>query len=37
MDSIEFCRTIRGFDTLTVSIFTPYAGTVLRDVAVKND
>jgi len=37
MDSIEFCRTIKGFDTLTVSIFTPYAGTVLRDVAVKND
>ena len=37
MDSIEFCRTLIGFDTLTVSIFTPYAGTVLRDVAVKNN
>ena len=35
-DSIEFTRTLKGFDTLTVSIFTPYAGTVLRDVAVKN-
>ena len=25
------------FDTVTVSIFTPYAGTVLRDVAVNNN
>ena len=37
MDTVEFCRTIYGFDTVTVSIFTPYAGTVLRDVAVNNN
>ena len=36
MDTVEFCKTIYGFDTVTVSIFTPYAGTVLRDVAVNN-
>lgn len=36
MDSIRLIRSIDGFDALTVSIFTPYHGTVLRDVAVKN-
>ena len=36
MDTINFTRTMRGFDTVTVSIFTPYHGTVLREVAVKN-
>ncbi len=36
MDTIHFTRTIKGFDTVTVSIFTPYHGTVLRDIAVKN-
>jgi len=36
MDTVEFVRSIGGYDALTVSIFTPYHGTVLRDVAVKN-
>lgn len=36
MESIELIRQIRGYDALTVSVFTPYHGTVLRDVAVKN-
>jgi anaerobic magnesium-protoporphyrin IX monomethyl ester cyclase len=36
MDTIELIRSIPGYDALTVSIFTPYHGTVLRDVAVKN-
>ena len=35
-DTIELVRSIGGYDTLTVSIFTPYHGTVLRNVAVKN-
>jgi radical SAM superfamily enzyme YgiQ (UPF0313 family) len=33
-ETIEFNRQLRGYDTLTVSIFTPYHGTALRDVAV---
>ncbi len=36
MDTIELIRSISGYDALTVSIFTPYHGTVLRDVAVLN-
>lgn len=36
MDTVEFVRLISGYDTLTVSMFTPYHGTVLRAVAVKN-
>ena len=36
MDTVELVRSIRGYDTLTVSIFTPYHGTVLRKVAVMN-
>ena len=36
MDTVEFVRSIAGYDALTVSIFTPYHGTALRDVAVKN-
>jgi radical SAM superfamily enzyme YgiQ (UPF0313 family) len=36
MDTVELVRSIQGYDALTVSIFTPYHGTVLRDVAVKN-
>ena len=36
MDTVELVRSINGFDTLTVSMFTPYHGTVLRGVAVKN-
>lgn len=35
-DTVEFVRTLAGYDTITVSIFTPYHGTVLREVAVKN-
>ena len=36
MDTVRFTQTIIGYDTITVSIFTPYNGTELRDVAVKN-
>jgi len=36
MESIEVIREIRGFDALTVSVFTPYHGTVLRQVAINN-
>ena len=36
METIELVRRIPGFDSLTVSIFTPYHGTVLRDVGLKN-
>lgn len=36
MDTVRFVRSLRGYDTLTVSIFTPYHGTALREVAVKN-
>jgi len=34
METVELTRKIKGFDTITVSIFTPYHGTHLRDVAV---
>ena len=34
MDTVHLVRQIGGFDTITVSIFTPYHGTVLRTVAV---
>jgi len=36
MDTVRFTQTLSGYDTVTVSIFTPYYGTVLREVAVKN-
>ena len=36
METIHLVRQIRGYDTVTVSIFTPYRGTVLKEVAVKN-
>ena len=36
MDTVELIRSIAGYDALTVSIFTPYHGTVLRSVAVDN-
>ncbi|NQU65059.1 MAG: radical SAM protein [SAR324 cluster bacterium] len=36
MDTVELIRSIEGFDALTVNIFTPYHGTVLRTVAVNN-
>ena len=35
-DTVELIKQIRGFDTVTVSIFTPYEGTVLKAVAEKN-
>jgi anaerobic magnesium-protoporphyrin IX monomethyl ester cyclase len=35
-ETIDLVKSIQGYDTLTVSIFTPYNGTNLRDVAVKN-
>jgi anaerobic magnesium-protoporphyrin IX monomethyl ester cyclase len=35
-NTVDLVRSIGGYDTLTVSIFTPYHGTVLRKVAVKN-
>jgi len=36
MDSIELIRAIQGYDSLTSFIFTPYHGTTLRHIAVKN-
>lgn len=33
-ETVEFSRQLSGFDTITVSIFTPYNGTRLRQVAV---
>ena len=36
MDTVELIRSIRGYDALTVNVFTPYHGTVLRKVAEKN-
>lgn len=34
-DTIELNRQISGYDTLTVSIFVPYHGTELREVAIQ--
>lgn len=34
-ETVDFCKQIKNFDSLTVSIFTPYHGTVLRDLAIK--
>ena len=36
MDTVRLIKSISGFDALTVSIFSPYHGTVLREVAVQN-
>lgn len=36
MDTIELVRSLYGYDALTVSIFTPYHGSALRNVAVDN-
>jgi len=33
-DTIRLVKQIRGYDALTVSIFTPYRGTVLREQAI---
>jgi len=35
MDTVELVRSLRGYDSLTVSIFVPYHGTVLRQLALK--
>lgn len=37
MDTVRLVRSVRGYDALTVSVFTPYNGTILRDVAVQNN
>lgn len=34
-DSIEFIRQIKDFDSLSVNVFVPYHGTVLRGMALK--
>lgn len=34
-ETIEFNRQLSGYDSLTVSIFTPYHGTKLREEAVR--
>jgi anaerobic magnesium-protoporphyrin IX monomethyl ester cyclase len=36
MDTVRFVKQIRGYDAITVSMFTPYHGTELRKVAEKN-
>ena len=36
METVSLVKKIYGYDTLTVSIFTPYRGTVLQKIAVKN-
>ena len=36
MDTVELARSIRGYDTITSFIFTPYHGTPLRQTAVEN-
>jgi radical SAM superfamily enzyme YgiQ (UPF0313 family) len=36
-DTIRYTKLVGGYDTLTCSIFTPYHGTVLREVAIKNN
>ena len=36
METVELVKQIHGYDTITVSIFTPYRGTVLQKIAVKN-
>lgn len=34
-ETIELNRKIKGYDAITVSIFTPYHGSELRDVCIK--
>ena len=36
METVSLVKKIQGYDTLTASIFTPYRGTVLQKIAVKN-
>lgn len=35
MDSVRLCRAIGNYDSLSVNVFVPYHGTILRDVAIK--
>ena len=37
IETINLVKKIRGYDAITVSIFTPYRGTVLRQIAIKNN
>ncbi|MEW6407126.1 MAG: radical SAM protein [Patescibacteria group bacterium] len=34
-DSIRLAKQIKGYDSITVSIFTPYRGTILRQAAIE--
>ena len=34
-DTIRFAKNIKGYDSMTVSIFTPYRGTLLRQQAIE--
>ncbi|MDD5434872.1 MAG: radical SAM protein [Nitrospira sp.] len=34
-DTIRLTKRIKGYDAITVSIFTPYRGTTLRELAIK--
>ncbi|MFH2011559.1 MAG: radical SAM protein [Pseudomonadota bacterium] len=34
-DTIRLVKQIKGYDAITVSIFTPYRGTTLRDEAIR--
>ena len=36
METVNLVKKLSGYDALTVSIFTPYRGTVLREIALKN-
>ncbi len=36
METVSLVKELSGYDALTVSIFTPYRGTVLREIALKN-
>jgi radical SAM superfamily enzyme YgiQ (UPF0313 family) len=34
-DTVRLMKQVKGYDAITVSIFTPYRGTVLRDEAIQ--
>jgi len=36
METVDLVKQIKGYDTITVSIFTPYRGTILQKIAVQN-
>ena len=35
MDTVRLVKKLKGYDSITVSIFTPYRGTVLRQMAIE--